>query len=359
MPDMTPDNLDIGGDGAMTTVPPDVAGRVVYISSPGVRLSVRNGRLLVCHNETGAVLLSRPLQVIDTIVITSPVSLTTPLMKRCVREGIDIALLTGRGQWVGRMSSDRGLNPAVLSAQLAVHADAETSLRYARAFVEAKMRSQRVVIRRRNRRLEDVELDRAARRLHRLIKRIPAVTTLEELNGLEGLAARTYFGCFNRMLHPQSGFTFAKRTRRPPRDEVNALLSFLYTLLQGEADAACRLAGLLPQTGFLHRGPVGAECLAFDLMEPFRPAMADVVVLRLINRKQLTPNDFTRSEEGVFLTPEARRVVMTAWDERRHEASAVEGFEAPLPWYRIILYEARRLAKSLETGVPPRFVTMR
>lgn len=133
------------------------------------------------------------------------------------------------------------------------------------------------------------------------------------------------------MLHPQSGFTFTKRTRRPPRDEVNALLSFLYTLLQGEADAACRLAGLLPQTGFLHRGPVGAECLAFDLMEPFRPAMADVVVLRLINRKQLTLDDFTRSEEGVFLTPEARRVVMAAWDERRHEVSAVEGFEAPLP----------------------------
>jgi CRISP-associated protein Cas1 len=349
-----------GGDGEATVAPPDVAGRTVYIATRGLRLAMANGRLVVSDRETGFIRMERPLKVIDRIVLSAPTSLTTPLLAACIKHGIDVIVLSGTGGWIGRVQGRCGRKLAVAEAQILARRDAARSLAFAREFVRAKMESQRVLLRRRFNRTKNGEVQLAERRLSRLLRRIDSTEDLQALNGLEGIAARTYFGVWRHMLRRYSGFVFKKRSRRPPKDATNALLGYVYALLMSECEAACQSAGLIPEAGLLHRGPGGGPCIALDLMEVFRPSLADVVVLRLINRKTLCPEaDFEHRNGGVYLVDTGRRRVFEAWDERRQEAISVEGFVAPLPWHRVVHHEARRLAEGLREQRPPSFITLR
>src|SRR5690606_22423641 len=143
----------------------------------------------------------------------------------------------------------------------------------------------------------------------------------DELRGIEGEAANIYFGCFDELiLENKPGFGFEGRNRRPPRDNMNALLSFLYTLLRHDVQSALETVGLDPYVGFLHTDRPGRPSLALDLMEELRPYLADRLALTLINRKQVTPKDFISSETGgVVLTDEARKTVLGAWQARKRE----------------------------------------
>jgi CRISPR-associated protein Cas1 len=146
-------------------------------------------------------------------------------------------------------------------------------------------------------------------------------TDLDKLRGNEGDAAAKYFGVFDSMINdPDSGFKFAGRSRRPPLDEINALLSFLYTMLTHDARSACETTGLDAAVGFLHRDRPGRPGLALDLIEEFRPVLVDRLVLSLINRRQVTMSDFTLTESGaIHLTDAARKVVLEAWQRRKQE----------------------------------------
>lgn len=182
-----------------------------------------------------------------------------------------------------------------------------------------------------------------------LLASLPAAVTLDGVRGIEGQAAALYFDTFGAMITaPAEEFSFRFRTRRPPRDRVNALLSFLYSLLTQECLAACEGTGLDPQFGFLHALRPGRPALALDLMEEFRPSLADRLALTLINRRQLRPEHFEeRTGESVFLNEEGRRTVLAAYQKRKQEEVSHALLRTPVPLGLIPHLQARLLARHL------------
>ena len=177
--------------------------------------------------------------------------------------------------------------------------------------------------------------------------------SLEQVRGIEGESARLYFSVFDRLIsikdpEERKGFVFAQRTRRPPRNRVNALLSFVYTLLMGDCRSAVAAVGLDDQVGFLHRDRPGRPGLALDMMEEFRPVLADRLVLTLINRRQVAARDFEAKETGaVYLTERGRRTVIEAWQKRKQEIAQHPFVGERASWGFFPHFQARLLARHL------------
>ena len=202
----------------------------------------------------------------------------------------------------------------------------EESVGIAASFVIGKLHNCRKVIERGLRDhalLVDVDaLTRASNSLKDSLKMIKGCQTIDDLMGFEGSAAKTYFGVFNQLiLQQQDDFFFTERSRRPPLDNLNALLSFLYTILSSEVASALETVGLDPYVGFLHQDRPGRPSLALDLMEELRPVFADRLALSLINRKQVAGKGFTQKESGgIIMDDETRKKVLTVWQERKKES---------------------------------------
>lgn len=185
---------------------------------------------------------------------------------------------------------------------------------------QADVANCRTVLQRHHRTHPDAATADALRRLSGCLESLRPGLPLDEVRGVEGDAARVYFGVFGGMAGAAGGFSFHGRTRRPPRDEMNCLLSFLYALLANDVRGALESCGLDPAVGFLHRDRPGRPSLALDVMEEFRPYLADRLALTLVNRRQIAPSDFTRTETGAFsLKDEPRKAVLAAWQERKRE----------------------------------------
>jgi len=181
-----------------------------------------------------------------------------------------------------------------------------------------------------------------------MIDRLPAVTDLDSLRGMEGMSAKLYFECFPHLLRGDSLFTWQGRSHRPPMDPVNALLSFLYSILAAECGAACQATGLDSQVGFLHVEKPGRPALSLDLMEEFRPLLADRLLFALINRRQVQPSHLERQDTGAWLLTDAgRRVVLTAWHERKRETLRHPLLNEETEWGLCPLLQARLLARYL------------
>lgn len=186
------------------------------------------------------------------------------------------------------------------------------------------------------------------------LRALPSAATLDELRGIEGEAARGYFQALNLLVRPdlRSSFAMDGRTRRPPRDRMNALLSFLYSMWMNDCRSACEAAGLDPQLGFLHAVRPGRASLALDLMEEFRP-WADRLALSLVNRQQLAVTDFDEREGGaVLLQGDARKAVVVAFQERKQEALAHPLLAESIPLGLVPLVQARLLARHVRGEMP-------
>jgi CRISPR-associated protein Cas1 len=171
--------------------------------------------------------------------------------------------------------------------------------------------------------------------------------------GIEGAATALYFSAWPEMISARAGeLTLATRSRRPPQDEVNALLSFAYAVLAGECLAACAAAGLDPRQGFLHRPRAGRPALALDLMEPFRPIIAEQAILTGLNHGQIKPEHFRANGHAVLLADEGRKLALELLEQRFTQSIALEGRREPLAWRQAIGLSARRLADALKSGAP-------
>ena len=196
----------------------------------------------------------------------------------------------------------------------------------------------------------DGEVESVAGRLAAVLRRVEkAADTIDLLRGAEGEAAALYFSVFGHLVRSDAPeFRWTSRSRRPPLDPLNALLSFLYTLLVHDCRAACESVGLDPAVGFLHRDRPGRPSLALDLMEELRPVLADRLVLSLINRRQVVPRDFIAAETGaVTLTDDARRTVIAAWQERKKEERLHPFLEERAPLGLVPYLQAQMLARHL------------
>jgi CRISPR-associated protein Cas1 len=227
------------------------------------------------------------------------------------------------------------------------------ALSIARNIVAAKVQNSRLVLLREARQTLGTEAEErlrtASERLAAIIRSLPSAKTLNEARGNEGEAAATYFSVFQYLLRATTDtFTFHGRNRRPPRDPVNALLSFVYALVRTECEAALEGVGLDPQIGFLHAVRPGRPSLALDLMEELRPLLADRLVLTLINRRQLTPKHFTeRPGGGVSLTDDGRRTLLTSYQKRKAEKVYHSVVDRNTPIGLIPHLQARLLARHL------------
>ena len=266
-----------------------------------------------------------PLHTLGGIVCFGHVGCSPALMGLCGENGVAISFLTEHGRFLARVQGFTPGNVLLRREQYRRADHPQGAVAIARAGVAAKIASSRAVLLRGSRdhgdRTDDEALRIAVVQMERCVAAARAAPTLDALRGVEGEAARIYFGVFGNLITIQKeGFPFGGRTRRPPMDNVNALLSFLYTLLVHDARAACESAGLDPAVGFLHRDRPGRAGLALDLMEEFRAFVADRLALSLINRRQVQPSGFRKSEAGgVEMSDATRKEVLVAFQKRKQE----------------------------------------
>jgi CRISP-associated protein Cas1 len=323
----------------------------LYVTTPESYLRLDNNTLRVEFGDD--VKLRVPLHHLQSVVCFGHVGVSLPLMHRLAEDGMTLVMLDRNGRFKARLEGAVSGNVLLRQAQHRRADDRDFTLETARAFVAGKIKNYRQVLQRGARETkhdgEQLSLTRGVDDLAASLRALPMARSLDELRGVEGGAARTYFACVNLLVRAEyrQAFQMDGRTRRPPRDRLNALLSFVYSMWMNDCRSAIETVGLDPQVGFLHAIRPGRAALALDLMEEFR-AFGDRLVLSLINRNQLSEFDFIEREGGaVTLKDDARKTVVIAYQERRQEPLAHPLLEHPIPLGLAPLVQARILARSI------------
>lgn len=329
---------------------------VLYVLSDGSRLSQKGKTLLLRQNDNTVARF--PIHLLENVVCFGRVEISPFAMGLCGKNGVPIALLTPHGRLMARIIGNQRGHIQLRRRQFRAAESAEMSAKLARWFVAAKILNSRNVLQRALRdhdeKLDETDhaaVDKAIIKMRRIFKRLEGDEKLDikMIRGLEGEAARAYFNVFGSAITAkQEDFTFMGRNRRPPKDPVNALLSFVYALLANDVRAACESVGLDPQMGFLHSDRSGRPALALDLMEELRPILADRLVLSLINRRQVFADGFTNdSGGGVRMTDDTRRVVLRVWQERKRESIRHPTLGEPIAFGVLPHVQAKLLARFL------------
>ena len=335
----------------------------LYVTTEGAALK-KDGETVAAEIE-GVEKTRVPLHMLASIVAFGPVLLSPALIGACAERGITIVLLDRAGRFQARVEGPVSGNVLLRRAQYRL-SDAPEDV--VRSLVMGKIANQRAVIRRTLRdygtEMDEAmrsALDAASDRMAMILRRVQlSDRSVDLMRGSEGEAATLYFGVFDRLVRsPDPELRWTARSRRPPLDPLNALLSFLYTLLTHDCRSACEAVGLDPAVGFLHRDRPGRPSLALDLMEELRAPLADRLALSLVNRRQLRAADFRRMDGGaVLLTDEARRTVLTAWQERKKEERLHPFLQEKAPFGLVPYLQAQLLSRHLRGDLdayPPWF----
>ena len=321
----------------------------LYVQTQGTYLR-REGETVVAEKD-GEVKLRLPIHTLQGIVAFGNVMASPFLLGLCAERGICVSFLTESGRFLARVEGPVSGNVLLRLAQVRAHEDKATKGGIARSFLIGKLMNARNVLMRRIRdHGPSVPLSDAVEKIVDVLRRVKdSDPDAERLRGLEGEAGAVYFGCFNELLVAQrESFSIESRNRRPPLDPMNALLSYLYTLLAHDCRGALEGVGLDPQIGFLHEVRPGRPSLALDLMEEFRAVLVDRVALSLVNLKQLGPTDFKRTETGaVTTTDDARKAVLVAWQKKKQEVVSHPFLEEKVPIGLLPHLQALLLARHL------------
>ncbi len=295
----------------------------LFVTTQGAWLS-KDGECIVLSLE-GRQLGRIPIHTLGALVCFGRVICSPFLLDHCAQNGVTVSWLTEHGRFMATLQGPTTGNVLLRREQYRLADDEAAAAALARAFITGKIANCRTVLQRslRDRPQDhgDGSLSQACEALGRCLRRLAGTESLDALRGVEGEAATIYFGVFDRLLSPQvQGIRFTGRTRRPPQDEVNCLLSFFYALLVNDLRGALEGVGLDPQMGFLHRLRPGRPSLALDMMEEFRPVLADRLALTLLNRGQLRARDFEHTASGaVLLREKARKEALVAYQERKRD----------------------------------------
>ena len=314
----------------------------------------KSGELLTIKKSGQQIQTVRRLDV-SQVSLFGNVQVTAQALRDLAAEGVPICHFS-YGGWFSALTS--GLIPKnveLRKAQFAAAADPRRCLELAREFVVGKIKNCRTLLRRHL----DQDAANALQDLSALAEKASAAGNMAALLGLEGLAARIYFAGFARLLKDAQPFQIEGRNRRPPRDPVNALLSFVYALLVKDWTIVLHSVGFDVMLGFYHRPRYGRPSLALDLAEPFRPLIADSTVLTLINNGQITPADFVRRAGAVALTEPGRRAVLAAFERRMDTLVTHPIFGYQISYRRVLEVQARLLGRALLGEIPryPNFCT--
>lgn len=332
----------------------------LYVTTQGAYLSKERETVLV--RVEGETKLRLPIHTIGSIVCFGRVSCSPTLIGFCGVQNVPISLLSRNGKFLARINGPVSGNVLLRREQYRRADDQEACAILARSMIIAKIANSKSVLMRFTRDHSGYpnyeELKTAARKLARLLAKLKRSLPIDEVRGAEGEAARVYFDVFDHLITAQKeSFFFRGRNRRPPLDNMNALLSFLYTLLVHDIQSALEGVGLDPAVGFLHRDRPGRPGLALDLMEEFRPLLADRLALSLVNRQQVKGKGFTMSESGAVLMNErTRKEVLVSYQKRKQEEIRHPFLGEKLPVGLLPHVQALILARSLRgdiNGYPP------
>lgn len=321
----------------------------LYVTTQDTYLR-KEGETVVVEKEK-QVLLRLPIHTLQGIVTFGNVMTSPFLLNLCAERGVCVSFMSESGRFLARVTGPVSGNVLLRLAQMRAYDDREKKGEIARSFVIGKLLNARNIILRRIRDHGESDVLRAAAEKHvDVVRRVrDSPPDAERLRGLEGEAGAAYFRCFNELLVSQKeDFAILGRNRRPPTDPMNALLSYLYTLLAHDCRGALEGVGLDPQIGFLHEIRSGRPGLALDLMEEFRAVLADRVALSLVNLRQVGPRDFKTTESGaVEMKEETRKTILQTWQKKKQETIQHPFLEERVPIGLLPHLQALLLARYL------------
>ncbi len=334
----------------------EVQLNTLYIVTRGA--SVHRDHLTLCVRVEDQTRLVVPIHQLEAVAVFGGVHVTPAVMALCAESGVAVSFLTEWGRLMCRVDAPSSGNVLVRREQYRRADRPEQRAEVARRIVAGKVQNARHLLLRAARESDRPEdqaaLAAAAARLAGVIPAVGLAADVDSVRGHEGDAARIYFDSFSAMVRQnRDAFRLNGRTRRPPLDPMNSLLSFVYALLLADCTAAAAAAGLDPSVGFLHADRPGRPGFALDLMEEFRPLLGDRLALTLVNRQQVKPGGFTRREGGaVEMDAETRRVVLSAYQQRKREEVTHPLVEQKTPIGRLPFLQARILARHLRGDLP-------
>jgi CRISPR-associated protein Cas1 len=334
---------------------------VLYVTAPDTYLALDGENVVIKKDDNVAMRL--PLHNLENIVCFGYSGASPALMGACAERNVGLCFLTPNGRFLARVVGKVRGNVLLRKKQYMISEENE-SVRIAACFLIGKISNCRKVIERALRDhalLVDTQvLMGASSALKELMRSVRTGKTIADLMGFEGSAAKIYFSIFDQLiLQQRENFFFTERSRRPPMDNLNALLSFLYTLLTSEAASALETVGLDPYVGFLHQDRPGRPSLALDLMEELRPVFADRLALSMINLRQITGKGFTEKESGgILMDDDTRKKVLGVWQDRKKEIIVHPYLKEKIPFGLIPYVQALLLARLLRGDLdayPPFF----
>jgi len=321
----------------------------LYVQEPGARISKSGEVLVITDKEEKKTEI--PIGNISELVLHGPVSLSTPALAALMREEIPVTYASSGGWVLGHTVSTGHRNVAIRMAQYRAAFDERRCLAFARSLVAAKIRNARVFLRRNFKAGDEKERDSALDALARLADRALHAPTEAELLGMEGEGAARYFRLFATMFGEAArelpDFSFEKRTRRPPADPVNAMLSLGYVLLTRTWLTTLSAVGFDPYLGFYHHPRFGRPALALDMMEPFRPILADSTVIQVVNNAEVKADGFVAAGGAFNLKPHARRAFIAAYERRLEQEVTHPVFGYRVSMRRLLEVQARLLTRHL------------
>lgn len=332
----------------------------LFVMTEDVYLALENDNVVVHQSEK--VLAKVPLHSIEGIMCFSYKGASPALMGRCGEIGVSMSFYSPRGRYYCSILGEENRNVLLRREQFRFADDANAALDYAKSFIIGKIYNAKWVLERTKRdhalRVNVERLTEQSGKLSIALSSARQSSSMDELRGVEGLAAKDYFYAFDDLvLRNKDDFFFTGRSRRPPLDRLNALLSFCYSILTNDCIAALQGVGLDPYVGFMHTDRPGRASLALDLVEEFRPVLADRFVLTLVNTGAVKPDDFEIHENGgVFLSDSGRKKVLSAWQKKKSEQILHPFLQEKIQWGLVPYVQALLLTRAVRgdlDGYPP------
>jgi len=323
--------------------------KVIYITEQGSVVRKTSRRLVVSKEER--TLAEIPAIGLDGIVIFGNIQMTSQAMGFLLDSGIHVSFLSSKGKYKGTLIPAQSKNVLLRIAQYERYLDEEFQRQHASVLVEAKIRNGRGLIKRYSRNYPELEFDDEISGLDSALKKLEAKPEVPVLLGIEGQATATYFRAFGKMFRKEMDFSV--RSRRPPKDPVNALLSFGYTLVTNETFSLLLAIGFDPYIGYLHQIDYGRPSLALDMVEEFRHPIVDRFTLYLVNNRIISGEDFFENEErGFFLKPEALKRYFEQYEKRMNEVFQNQFTGEKVSYRSLFRQQAYKLSKTIQARVP-------
>jgi len=332
----------------------------LFVTTQGAYLAKEGETVVVKIDNENA--LTLPVHLLGGIVCFGQVSCSPALMGHCAEHGVAISFLTEYGKFLAKVQGPVSGNVLLRREQYRRADDPSASLAMAKMFLTAKIANSRTVLQRAIRdhgeKINSEVVSSSSTLLMNSLRKVEEQSNLESLRGVEGEAASAYFSVFDHLIVAQKGnFKFTERSRRPPLDPVNCILSYTYVVLMHDCRAALETVGLDPAVGFLHRDRPGRYSLALDLMEEFRPFFADRLALSLINMAQVGPKGFKKMESGaVLMDDETRKTLLIKYQERKQDDITHPFLDEKIKIGQLFFAQALLLARYLRgdtDGYPP------